>query len=72
MAFMTNRDTIPICIKCSHTKDLHKFSNIKHDYYECTSVTTKQWEDDVLIDIDIPCDCKKYSNEDENKTTEPH
>lgn len=66
---MINRDTTPICINCGHTKDLHKFSNITH-YYECTSVTTKQWENDVLIDIDGPCDCKKYSNEAKSKTTQ--
>ena len=57
-----DRDTKSICIKCGHAKDLHKFSNVTHDYYECTSLTTKQWEDDVLIDTDTPCDCKKYSN----------
>jgi hypothetical protein len=57
-----NLDATPICIKCGHAKDLHKFSNMTHDYYECTSATTKQWEDDVLIDIDASCDCKKYLN----------
>ena len=69
---MINRDAIPICVRCGHIKDLHKFSNMKHDYYECTSITTKQWEDDVLIDIGIPCDCKKYSNEVKSPTTEQH
>ena len=55
-------DSIPICIRCGHAKEIHKFSHVTHDYYECTSVTTKQWEDDVLIDIDTPCDCEKYLN----------
>lgn len=59
--FMSNRDT-RVCTNCGHAKDLHKFSTITHDYSECTSVTTKQLEDDVFIDIDAPCDCKKYSN----------
>jgi hypothetical protein len=57
-----NLDLAPICIKCGHAKDLHKFSTITHDYYECASVTTKQLEDDIFIDIDIACDCKKYFN----------
>lgn len=34
-----NLHATPICIKCGHAKDLHKFSNITHDYYECTSAT---------------------------------
>ena len=57
-----NLNEPPICIKCGHAKDLHKFSAITHDYYECTSRTTKQLEDDVFIDIDTQCNCKKYSN----------
>ena len=63
MVFMPSRDITPICIKCGHAKDLHKFSTITNDYCECTSATTKQLEDDVFINIDTPCDCKKYSNE---------
>jgi hypothetical protein len=63
MVFMPGRDITPICIKCGHAKDLHKFSTIINDYCECTSATTKQLEDDVFINIDTPCDCKKYSNE---------
>lgn len=32
---------------------------------ECPSATSKQWDDDLHMDIDIPSDCKVYSDKED-------